>query len=432
MIHTSNAFFDQIYWNFQAALACSLLCVTCWLNHQRSPGTGGWLAAALLLWLLAISSYTIQAGAIAAVGYAAWHFGLPGQAGRDGGGTSVSPWWGPERLFAILRATWPFAAILIVFILIWQTTSIPSDPFFGRPKPWRILTSLRMGLWHEDLTLMAQVLGRSSNRLFYAGVAGLVFVVAALVLGRLAPPRLGLKPLHLIVLVGCLAAPTLFVETVGTLWPPGTRWRMIYQFTTPTLFVAFLALAASALPLRAGREFWRFGVSACFAGAILASLAHNERQMDITRDERALRRAILSDSMRFGAFRQNVQYLVFLDRRTFWLSADYLSPTYAKTWFGAAGPSFRLVPSDYYSMAQPGPPVTFMADELGVANATLPGATLPYSRIRVIMAQRGSFTVVDRLEEKDLVGYRAVWQRDRPILLAPCPIGGAPELATCR
>lgn len=415
-VSASNAYFDQIYWNFLGALVCSLLCLACYLKHQRAPGDGQWLAAALVLWLVAISTYTIQAGTIVAIAYSAWLLRRPGQGQGDG---RMLPLWSPLRLVAIIRATWPFAAILVVFILIWQTTSVPLDPIFSKPEIGRFLSSLRMGLWHDDHMLMLRILGNSPNRFFYVGVSGVVFVLAAFVLGRLAPPRLGLSPLHVIALVGCIAAPTLFVETIGSMWPPGTRWRMIYQFTTPAVFVALLAVASGSLGPRAGRELWRFGVAACFAGAVLASLTHNALQMSITRDERALRRVILSDSMSTGPAWRSKQYLVFLDQKTFWLSADTMSPKYAKTWFGAEGPSFRLVPSVQYAVVQTGPAVTFMADGLGVANATVPGATLPYSQIRVVMAKQGTFTVVDRLEEKDLVGFRAVWQRDTPLQLAP-------------
>lgn len=425
-----NAYFDQIHWNFIGALACSLFCIGCYQTHLRCPTEGQWLAAALVLWLVAISTYTIQAGAIFAVGFATWYFGRPGRS-QPPAPPDQPALWHPARLVPAARATWPFAAILIVFILVWQTTSIPSDPFFAAPDPARLLASLRMGVWHDDLTLMFRVLERSPHRYLYVGVGVGIFILVALMLRRAALPRLRWKPLLVIALVGCIALPTVFVETVGALWPPGTRWRMLYQFSTPALYISCLAMIAGMLGERSGRLLWRGGVSLCFAAVIVASLAHNERQMDITRDERALRRAILSDSVKFGDFRSHLQYLVLLDGKTSWLSSDYLSPTYARSWFGPTGPSFRLVPSSVYAATQTGPAVAFMADELGVANATVKGATLPYSRIRVVLANDGSFKVLDRLSKEDVEGFRAVWQRDAPIMLAPCPAEGNRQFATC-
>lgn len=396
LVSTFNAYFDQIYWNFLGSLVCSILCVTAYLRHLRTPGRGHWLALSLVLWLAAVATYTIQAGAIVVIALAVWL----AEAQRP-----LLP-----RLAAVVLATLPFFAVFVLFLLIWQTTSVPAESFFIPPGLSRLFGSLRMGLFHEDIPLMGLVLGRSPHR-FALAAAGVA--VAAAVWALL--PKLGLDerpPLRVgvIVLIALgLAAPTLAVETIGSMWTPGSRWRMIYQFTTPALYIGLLALLAARL----GSAFWRAGVAALFGAALILSLAHNERQVAVTKSERAFYRTIAADAEKLGT--QPLQYLLLIDRTTHWQSADYISPVLARTWFRNASPSFRLIPGARYWPAQAGARVTFLPDDQGVANATVDGRTLPYAQIRIVRAENGRYTVLDRLDRADLEGFRVEWQRDGAI-----------------
>lgn len=395
-VTTFNAYFDQIYWNFLGSLVCSILCVIAYLRHLREPGRGHWLAMSLVLWLLAVSTYTIQAGAIVVIALAVW----------------IAEARQPiiRRIGAVALATLPFFAVFVLFLLIWQTTSVPAEGLFIPPTLTRLVGSLRMGMYHEDVTLMGLVLGRSPNRFALAAAGVVLGVVVWILLPRL---RLGERPpsqTGLIVLIALgLAAPTLAVETIGSMWTPGSRWRMIYQFTMPALYLGLLALLATRL----GGAMWRAGVAALFSAALILSFAHNERQVAVTRSERAFHRTLAADAERLGS--QPLQYLLMIDRTTHWQSADYISPVFARTWFRSASPSFRLIPGPRYWLAQEGSPVTFLPDAQGVANATVDGRTLPYAQIRVIRAEKGRYTVLDRLDKADLAGFRAEWQRDGAI-----------------
>ena len=396
-VTTFNAYFDQIYWNFLGSLVCSILCVIAYLRHLRTPGRGHWLALSLVLWLLAVSTYTIQAGAIVVIALAVW----------------IAETRQPiiRRIGAVALATLPFFAVFVLFLLIWQTTSVPAEGLFIPPSLTRLVGSLRMGLYHEDVTLMGLVLGRSPNRFALAAAGVVLGIVVWILLPRL---RLGERPppqTGLIVLIALgLSAPTLAVETIGSMWTPGSRWRMIYQFTTPALYLGLLALLATRL----GAAMWRAGVAALFSAALILSFAHNERQVAVTLAERNLLRAIASDATRLGVPKP-LQYLVLLNNDTRWQSSDMLSQTYARTWFLDDSPSFRLIPSFSLAGLQPGPPVIFLTDDKGVADATVDRRTLPYSQIRVIRAEKGRYTVLDRLDKADLAGFRAEWQRDGAI-----------------
>ncbi len=212
---TFNAYFDQIYWNFLAALGCSILCVTCFALHLQRRGNGQWLAASLVLWLLAVSTYTIQTGAAAAIAMLA--FAVGSREAR--GGLLLRAVAG---IRTAVEATWPFAAILLVFLLIWRTTASPSDAFVTAPSLDRLLASLRMGLWHEDFDLMGAILAQSPHRTAYGITGLLVGGLAMIAVRQVELPRPDPLALTLIIVVtGCIAIPTVMVETLGAQWTPG-------------------------------------------------------------------------------------------------------------------------------------------------------------------------------------------------------------------
>ena len=202
-IFSANAFFDQIYWNFQMALIASILIVCCFIMHQRGAGRGGWFAGALALWLIAIATYTIQAGAIAANGYLALRRGARDENRLD----AIAHWpFVMRRFTTAFLATWPFAVALIVFVMIWQTTSVPADTFIGAPQPLRLLQSLRMGVWHVDNQLMAAVLALSPHKIGFGIVGVIVALAAGAALAKAGPSPRAIGVVDLLVVVACLAA----------------------------------------------------------------------------------------------------------------------------------------------------------------------------------------------------------------------------------
>jgi hypothetical protein len=187
---------------------------------------------------------------------------------------------------------------------------------------------------------------------------------------------------------------------------------MIYQVTTPVFVLGLLTVLAAFLPSRTAALLWRSGLAILLALAAMASLAHNERQVLLTRTEQALRDVIKLDAATLAARgRYATHYLVFLDDKTRWFASDTLSPVYASTWFPGGAATFRLVPSPLYEALQPGPPVTFLDDTGGVAAATSDGRQLPYERIRFVVADSGRFTVQDRVSADVVAGFRARWHR---------------------
>src|SRR5262249_36322182 len=158
-----------------------------------------------------------------------------------------------------------------------------------------LLASLRQGIWSEDLNVFFLWVWGSPDRLSMLLVACACGVLAFLALrarSRLAAPASSLisipRLVDVMIVLGCIAAPTVMLESVSSIWPPGTRWPMIYQLTTPGLLLACVAVIALVFTRahRARQSFWAAMVALAIGVGELFSLGYNQRQVDITRNEK--------------------------------------------------------------------------------------------------------------------------------------------------
>ena len=98
---------DDVIWVFVAALGCTLLSI--WLfarfcNQGRK--SAGFLAASYLAWFVALGTYTLQAGAIAGVFFISYR--------------------NRRSLSGAVIDVLPYAALFLLFLMIWTTTTPPS------------------------------------------------------------------------------------------------------------------------------------------------------------------------------------------------------------------------------------------------------------------------------------------------------------------
>src|SRR5262245_11884624 len=115
----ANRYTDQIFWNFQGALAFSLLSIAAYAQFLRGDRRSYHLyATSLIAWFIAFTTYTIQCGAMLAVAYLALRRSLIAPAG---GKPAVI-----RGLLASVAETAPYAALFALFLLIWQTTIQPA------------------------------------------------------------------------------------------------------------------------------------------------------------------------------------------------------------------------------------------------------------------------------------------------------------------
>src|SRR5262249_1733286 len=141
----ANRYTEQIIWNFHVALCASLLSVATYA-HFFNGGRRSTLLAGLsiVLYFVAITTYSIQFGSVFAIGYLALRRTWGTQADHRSdvvAGVTLA-----------VRDTIPYVALFALFLLIWRTTiSSAADTFSLQFSLGRLLASLRQGIWSEDL-----------------------------------------------------------------------------------------------------------------------------------------------------------------------------------------------------------------------------------------------------------------------------------------
>lgn len=424
----ANRYLEQIIWNFQGALCASLVSVAAYAMFVNG-GKRYYLfyGTSIVAWFIAFATYTIQCGAVLAIGYLAVRRGLSSKHDRDQ----------PQSAFKVVSIaicdTIPYLAVFGVFLLIWQTTIRPSvaDSVALSFSPAAFAASLGEGLIRMDLGLLFSRVQNSSYLGLITIVAagcGILIAVALWLRARIAnavPTIISIPSLlDVIIVLAGLVGPTVVLESSASMWPPGTRWPMIYQLTTPALLLACGA-AVVALTLRAGwgRQLAWIAVVAVAVGAgEFFSLGHNQIQVETTRNEKFIRdnilRLVAEDLARGDP--QPVQVLLKLDAdaRAKWRSSDILSPTIARVWLRRDDISFRLIPwvptpNSYWA---PWWKIQFGTDWEGVGNAKVWGGSVPYQRIRVLEVSGGTARRAAVVHKSDFTGWQVDWNREGPVI----------------
>lgn len=417
---------DQIIWNFQGALAASLFSIAAYARLNRSTRCPYYLyAASIVMYFVAFATYTLQCGAVLAIAY----LRIRRDSKRLNNRKAIA------RLgFQVLADTSPYLFLFIFFVLIWRTTmgSIFTNTISFDFALIPFLTSLREGAWSSDFALL---FSRSLDLPEFvpftvaAAACSLLTFFALLQRNRCAGVKSSIiTPSALIdifVVVACVAAPTILIESTTTVWAPGDRWPMIYQLTTPVFVLtsATLVLVCIMGPSDRRYGFWAAFVSLAAGLATLLSLGYNQAQQSIVHNEIFVRDSlirVIAENLAAGR-KPPGQVLIMLDEasRSKWRALDVLSPVIARVWTQRDDTSFRLVPwfaapslaySDWWT-------IHFGSDSDGVRNARVGGGTIPYSDLAILEIEKGVARRVFVADREDFTGWKVGWQRNGRIIL---------------
>lgn len=412
----ANRFPDQIVWIFHGALAASLLSIAAYARFIEEGRRHYRLyALSLLLWFIAFATYTIQCGAVLAIGYLALR-------------RSPSRRLGRVRMAAL--ETIPYLVLFGLFLLLWQTTMGPLPPFLSLHFRFgAMLHSLGEGVFTSDVALFYERAVSSPSRLaFMAGAAA--YASAAYLalrwregLAGTEVPAINGRLLDVFAVVALIAAPTVAVESSSNFWPPGLRWPMIYQLTNPVLMLGGTAALVTVAPPPWRARLWNGAVALAVALGALFSLGCNRLQVEITASEKFIRDSMLrlvGEDLAAG-LKPPTQILLMLEEpnRSLWRWGEILSPTIARAWFRSDDISFRLVrspPSPHPEWASWWP-IRFGSNAQGVSNAKIWGGSVPYEHLRILSVSGRNARRVMRAERTDFVGYDVEWNREGPITL---------------
>ena len=133
-----NAYQSDVIWNFVGALGCSLITIWCFAMFCKDRRKSAYLAASYISWFVAIGTYTIQIGAIAAIFFVSLRQRL------------INASWLKAFLGAGMDVV-PYAAFLMLYLMLWITTShmvIPAGLHYQFSFD-ALTTSITSGIWND-------------------------------------------------------------------------------------------------------------------------------------------------------------------------------------------------------------------------------------------------------------------------------------------
>jgi hypothetical protein len=233
--------FTQVVWIMLFALALSMLTVWSYCVYVDSGRTRGiFYAWSLSLWLIALGTYTIQCGAIFAVGL-------------------IALLRGSERGFRVaIRDLLPYGVVAVCFLFLWIAAArgFFIDPSVSATTGLQIsagafLHSIEYLFWHPSFSSLLWALSYHPWLIATAVVFTTLVALAIFFLYRkveMADRRtLG----WVLATAGCLAVPTVLLESTSPTWAPGLRSDMLFAAFVPTVYLSLAGLLFSFLPRKA-------------------------------------------------------------------------------------------------------------------------------------------------------------------------------------
>lgn len=414
VVNQANAYFDHIIWSFQLALCFSIASIVFYVLFLRTERR--WILAygiSLCFWCLSFYSYTLQSGAVVAIvacqityiGVIGWRTHL------TSGGLSIQQIKGRiPILFDIV----PYVVTFIIFLLTWITAVPPGGGFPYVFSFARLISSLQAGIFHQDIILMFQVTKLSHFAAWYAVIGLLLAASLTGLICRVVPRSKepgACRYFFIALVVVSIALPTLLVESGGADWPPGSRWRMIYQMTTPVLMLSITGFVLASFPTRFNQPILTIAAFAILVTSLVFSLAYNERQVSLTNSERvvreAMREAIAERSTESNAGPLFV--LLEVDDTFQWLPYESLRRSYMKSWFPGANVEYRILASSGYLPSNP----TRLAFKPQGIVAVGDSTEFPYDRVVLLQASGKSVSRSYRISRQEVISHYGDWQVSR-------------------
>lgn len=397
-VFLANGYLENIYWTMQIALICSLWSLVFYklFLNTRSIDYRYYIGS-LIMWLIALGTYSIQSGAMLAIAFLAL----------------IAPAADlKKRLQRAAVDALPFAISFLIFWLEWQTTS--RIFYMERPHLLAGISSIYQAFWHFDYLAFfnSVVYSDRSDRLFFVVAAAINGIYVFYNIFRLDQPGAHPCPpkplLEVTTVVGFLMLPLVAVEATGY-GIIGEAWRKVYQFTIPFIYISFVAALLLLLPARTTRIPWCI-IVAMFAGVGAAvTLGINRIQVEVTHNEKTVRAALTQFAKENAAYGKPPPYyfLIWREPSFVWYSSDFLSSTYAKAWLLSPMTSFRFFPRE--DTRDSGQFLRFT--ESGVENAALDKTIISDRNIYLLLAGREGIRRLCRIGATAGVIPLIKWQR---------------------
>lgn len=416
-LNQSNAYFDHIIWNFQLALSFTLLTISAFIHFLDSGRRAVWCyGMSLVLWCAAFETYTLQSGAIVAIAFLTLHRRLKQHAQDLPAGRA-------KLLRGLLSDSLelaPFALLFFMFIMVWTTATPAGAGFTYKFALSRLVSSVAAGIAHPDHRLMFQVLSLSSFALIYVCVS-IVFAMAAAVLIGLVSRSNQQRSiareeiLLAIAIIVAISLPTIILEAGGVDWPPGSRWRMIYQLTMPVLVMSLVLICGSNVSARFAHRIAALALFALLTVSVCFALAHKERQVTLAKSEAKVRLAIQNALSSFSKPRPKLFVLLQTESSFYWFASESLREIYMRAWFPGERIEYRILADARHVASNPSR-VVFTAEGLRSGGAA--DTAVPYQDVVLLKASGDGVFRQFELSREEAISHNGQWQleADRIIL----------------
>ena len=398
-----NHYIDGINWNFVGAVSASVLSIWSYLVSQNSTrNTRVWSAASCFFWLVAISTYTIQSGAVVAI--VALHY------------LKLNEKRFFPRLFSTVLIAVPYVVIYAIFLYLWRLndiagiTRLPLEPTSGA-----LLSSISQGIWSRDFTEFFAW----ARQLRPEVVLAFGIVPAAAAYFGLQETESSTLPvvgrirvlMYLGIVAVSLVLPTILLEASSTTWVPGTRWPMVTQFWTPILFILLVGLLCEVLRAEgAKRVCLLVAVSIFVALSGILTAGMNRLQVAVTHGDQAffgeLREIVKGDVEGGQLFPRHYLIRTHGARN---LPSDFVARSYADT-------VLRGYPTVTYRFNPIGgipTPITLKDDEALQLSPYYPQVS--YDHVAILAWDGKHLRHMHNVSESDLSPDGLVWARSSPL-----------------
>ena len=413
-----SGFLEQIMWITLTSFAFSILSVYFYCRYLDSGrATADYLVVSLLLFFVALATYTIQCGVPVAV----FLLSLFRRQETAGG------WRLSATVGGAIKDTAFFGVLFVLFIQIWITTSVPTGDFFHLDPGFflrHFLRSIANLFWHYDTTYLIRSLNQHWPMWLIAasaGVSAMLFYYLFVVFARkvATPPTAGSSFPHLdlalVLAVFCaLATPTLLLESTTAIWSPGTRSRMFQQGFQPVVYLSILFLLTEYLIRRTGQgvEYVRnVGIALLCAMAAVIGLEYNRQLSEQTMFERKLETGLKSILPAVGKPTHFVVKMKGMKFGVWGSGCSWSMPSlFAETAYNSNAVWLDPV---YEGEPKASKPLTFGSDQQGIYSPESDG-WIPYQDVVLVEFDGQRATRLTSIDRETFSGYGALYAREKP------------------
>jgi hypothetical protein len=412
-----SAYVEQILWIPLISLGLSILSVYFYCRYLDSGrATADYFVISLLLFFVALATYSIQCG----VPIAVFLLGLCRRQETIGGRRLSS------AVYGAIKDTFFFGVLFVLFMQIWISTSAPMIGFF---RPGLFLKHLPKSIanlvWHYDTSRLISSLNQHWPLWLVVAsvvVSAILFYCLFVAIARkeATPPTAGSTVTHLdLVLVlavfWALVAPTLLLESTTAIWSPGTRSRMFQQGFQPVLYLSILFLLTEYLFRRTGRgvEYVRNGgIALLCALGFVVGLEYNRALSEQTMFERKLEKGLKEILPSIGKPTHFVVKMKGMKMGVWYSGTSVSMPSlFVETAYDSNAVWLDPV---YKGEPKASKPVIFGSDQQGIYSPEY-GGWIPYQDVVFLEFDGQRVTRLTSIDEETFSGYGALYAREKPL-----------------